>query len=141
MKRRMIKRLFFISIMTLFVSAIYAQKRWIPEDLDPAKIILLIGGKPTDDGVELDDFLKDKYPYKFEWSPPDPIFKKDGKYADLELYRYALLPTGSSYSESHASLYDRKTGKYYALYSRSYRSLTKAYIAALKEILKKKEST
>jgi len=71
--------------------------------------------------------MEKKYPYRFEVTSGDSIREKSGKYADTDLYRFALVNSttssqvdfnrmggaGASITGFDFNFYDRKLGKNY----------------------------
>lgn len=66
---------------------------WIPKDFNPTSTTLLIEKHPlkTKQNDRMIKYLQDHYPYPFEVVSKDDINNKNGKYADLKKYRFALL--------------------------------------------------
>lgn len=73
--------------------------KWIPADFDPAGTILLVqeytlSGK---DKYRMEEFMHEKYPYRYEFVSINTIKNREGKYANTKLYRYALVFTSNIY--------------------------------------------
>ncbi|MDR3713130.1 MAG: hypothetical protein P4L51_09975 [Puia sp.] len=100
-------------------------KDWIPADFDAKNTILLI---ETNDPMKQADkkmlaYMREKYPYRFECVSHKTIMDKEGKYADVSLYRYSLINTyytinsmtfgRPSVGAQDFCFYDRSNGKKY----------------------------
>ncbi len=105
--------------------------KWIPADFNPGKTILLVqkfaGSKKVQQQME--DYMAENYSNKYEIVDEAIIEQKAGKYANTNLYRFALrMTTGSehitkaqgastnagiSYSKFDFYFYDREAGKSY----------------------------
>jgi len=68
-------------------------EKWIPNDFEPAKTILLIEKFTISQRVEqnMEEYVKGKYPFKYEFVSLETIKNKTGKYSDTKLYRHALV--------------------------------------------------
>jgi hypothetical protein len=73
--------------------------KWIPTDFDPASTILLVQEYtlPGKDKQRIEEFMHEKYPYRYEFVPMKTIKSREGKYADTKSYRYALVFTSNLY--------------------------------------------
>ena len=69
------------------------EENWIPEDFDPAKTTLLVQEFTVSDKAQgqMEDYMAEKYPYKYEFVSRSQIFNQEGKYANTQLYKYALV--------------------------------------------------
>jgi len=79
---------------------------WIPENFDPSKTILLVEKFDVSEkqAQKMEDYMAEKYPYKYEFVPLATIKTPAGKYADTKLYKYALVIS------SHLSKYVHTDG-------------------------------
>lgn len=68
-------------------------KKWIPADFDPASTILIVQQlpRPGKEMQRMEEFMHEKYPYRYEFVPIETIKSREGKYADTKLYKYALI--------------------------------------------------
>ncbi len=83
--------------------AIFSQKtlkngdKWIPADFNPKNTILLVeawSGIQEEKGIaKQEEYMDKKYPYKYELVPFSTIQKRDGKYANTKIYKWALVST------------------------------------------------
>ena len=91
-----------LSIVLFFIIALASNpskktfknsSSWIPKDFNPNKTILLVEKFAISGRAEqnMEDYMNQKYPYKFEFVDIQTIKNKEGKYADTKLYRYALV--------------------------------------------------
>ncbi len=112
---------------------------WIPPDFNPSKGVLLIVTYPGKEGWNSDmtDFVEKHYGGKYEVVDEKTIKSDQGKYADKDVYRYAILwrinngkssSTHNYYSPStittvsysdpqldwYGHFFDRQTGKEYS---------------------------
>lgn len=74
------------------------SENWIPDDFIPSKTILLIEKFFVSKKAEqqMDDYMNEKYPYKYEFVSLSTIKNREGKYADTKLYKHALVITSHS---------------------------------------------
>ena len=98
-------------VMLVTIPAVTAQTRsgyqFTPTSFDPKKHILLVaempgknGGKHEGATKKLDKSLKEHYPYKYEIVPMEEIVENPQKYADTNVYKYALICSLNSYERS-----------------------------------------
>lgn len=105
-----------ILISSMFFSCTSAEKmtfkngkKWIPEDFNPDKTILLVQKFTIANRIhqkteqKMEDYMAEKYPYKYEFVDLTTIINHEGKYADTKVYKYALV------NSSHTST-ERSTG-------------------------------
>lgn len=69
--------------------------QWIPEDFSPSKTVLLVEKYKAYYKVQqkMEDYMADKYPYRYEFVDKEVIENRTGKYANVKLYKYALIQT------------------------------------------------
>lgn len=71
--------------------------KWIPADFNPKNTILLVeawSGIQEEKGIsKQEDYMDKKYPYKYEVVPFETIKKREGKYANTKIYKWALVST------------------------------------------------
>src|SRR5204862_382551 len=70
-------------------------KKFIPEDFDPNTTTLLIEKFEQSNSEEqiMEEYMSEKYPYKYEFVDLKTIKDREGKYANTKLYRFALVTT------------------------------------------------
>jgi hypothetical protein len=78
------------------------KRGWLPDDFEPKSTILLVeedrwSKKQTQ---LMEDYMKKKYPYKYEFASYEAIHSKEDKYADTKLYKYALVIFENSASQT-----------------------------------------
>lgn len=98
--------LFATLVVTFLTSCSLSKKtlnnadKWIPSEFNPKNTILLVeewSGIHKDKGVaQQEDYMSQKYPYKYELVPLSIIQKREGKYANTKIYKWALVSTSSS---------------------------------------------
>jgi hypothetical protein len=69
------------------------SEKWIPEDFNPEKTVLLVEKFTISKKEEqkMEDYMSEKYSYKYEFVSAATIRNREGKYADTKLYKYALV--------------------------------------------------
>lgn len=74
------------------------SEKWIPDDFVPSKTILLVEKFSVSEKAEqqMEDYMSEKYPFKYEFVSLSTIKNREGKYADTKLYKYALVITSHS---------------------------------------------
>jgi len=74
-------------------NTISKNQSWIPTDFNPAKTVLLVQKFPYPEktGQLMEDYMKEKYPFKYEFVTAATIKSKTGKYANTKIYKYALV--------------------------------------------------
>lgn len=100
-------------VMLVTIPAVTAQTRsgaqFTPTSFDPKKHILLVAEMPSvkkpgekHEGAtkKLDKSLQEHYPYKYEIVPMEEIMENPAKYADTNVYKYALICSLNSYERS-----------------------------------------
>jgi hypothetical protein len=96
-----------LSIVLFFIIALASSpskktfknsESWIPKDFNPNKTILLVEKFSISNRAEqnMEDYMNQKYPYKFEFVDFKTIKNREGKYADTKLYKYALVISSHS---------------------------------------------
>ena len=105
-----------IAVMGFFIVAIASKpsqktfsnsEKWIPGDFDPKTTTLLVEeffSKRVEKKME--DYMAEKYPYKYEFVSLETIKNRQGKYADTKLYKYALI-----FSSHTSTQFDVQTHK------------------------------
>ena len=112
----------------------FKNTEWIPKDFDTRNGVLLVqeaafnvppkqNQKITGDMKEI---MQQNFPFKYEFAPTSEI-SSDGKYADKDKYRWALVTTSIKFTSQHFDgtldmvvnavdfhIYDRKNDKKYA---------------------------
>jgi hypothetical protein len=104
----------------------------------------------------MEDYMKEKYPYNYEFADPSSIKDTQGKYADSIKYRFAILLDFSKH-KMHANdalkpdyqkievsmfdfyFYDRLTRKTYPITERGSSWASMTFIPMMNTILKKFE--
>lgn len=110
-------------------------QKWIPENFEPSKTVLLVEKLDVSERQtkKMEDYMSEKYPYKYEFVSLSTIKTTTGKYADTKLYKYALVIsshlTTYTHTDGSASAM-RTTGYDFNFYDRSndkeYPSTTKS---------------
>lgn len=69
------------------------SEKWIPQDFNPSKTILLVEKFKVSDKAEqkMEDYMSETYGNKYEFVDLSVIKNRDGKYANTKLYKYALV--------------------------------------------------
>ncbi len=82
--------------------------KWIPDDFNPSKTILLVQKFTISENAEskMEEYMSEKYPYKYEFVSLQTIRSKEGKYSNTSLYKYALIITSHTTTSR-----DMQTGK------------------------------
>jgi hypothetical protein len=117
MNKKIKTKLSVLAVIGFFIIAIASKpskmtfgnsERWIPKDFDPGKTTLLVEKFFISKRGEkkMEDYMAEKYPYKYEFVPGEVITKREGKYADTKLYKYALM-----FSSHTSTQFDVQTHK------------------------------
>ena len=67
--------------------------KWIPSDFNPSKTTLLIEKFTVSKKAQqqIEDYMSENYPYKYEFAQQSEIENKSGKYSDLKKYKFAII--------------------------------------------------
>lgn len=88
--------------------------KWIPADFNPKTTILLVeawSGIQEEKGIAKQENYMDKmYPYKYEVVPFETIKKREGKYANTKIYKWALISTANATALTKANGASTNTG-------------------------------
>ena len=141
---------------------------WIPPDFNPQKVVLLV--QLLDEEVknegwrmkhkkwneEMRQYMKDKYPFKYEFTEADAIEYRGTRYSDYAKYPFGLLINNGSvryegvagkqvgdkfYNTSAVYDYyfiDRSTGKKYPLTKKYSSNPVMTFMPVINTILEKK---
>lgn len=112
---------FFVLIFIIGITAsAFSQKtlkngdKWIPADFNPKNTVLLVeawSGIQEEKGIEKqENYMDDKYPYKYEVVPFETIKKREGKYANTKIYKWALVSTANATALTKANGASTNTG-------------------------------
>ena len=83
------------------------SEKWLPTEFSLNKHILLIEKFHSEKTQEkAEQFLSDKYPYRYEFASYNDIYNKSGKLANTDLYRFALV----SFRDEATMLIQRNNG-------------------------------
>ena len=103
MNKPFLKSFFVLTFIIGITSSVFSQKtlkngdKWIPTDFNPKNTILLVeawSGIQEEKGItKQEDYMDNKYPYKYEVVPFKTIQKREGKYANTKIYKWALVST------------------------------------------------
>lgn len=79
--------------------------QWLPKDFEPSQTVLLIEKFDLSDKQQriIEEYMAEKYPYKYEFVSLYTIQNKEDKYADTERYKYALVITGHTYTSEEVN--------------------------------------
>lgn len=128
--------------------------QWIPNDFNPRNTVLLVQIFDVSEKAQKDmeKYIAEKYPYKYEFATLSAIKDKEGKYADSKLYKYALMVTshrintrdqtgrsGPSYVGFDYNFYDRESGKNYPVTGKGSSYAIMTFKPVINSIVKKFE--
>lgn len=156
-------RLSLLTLLAFFVLAIASKPskmvfknadQWIPGDFNPHNTVLLVQIFDVSDKAQknMETYMAEKYPYKYEFASLQTIKSKDGKYSDTKLYKYALMVTshtintrdqtgrsGPSYVGFDYNFYDRESGKNYPVTGKGSSYAIMTFKPVINSIVKKFE--
>ena len=116
-------------------------EKWIPEDFNPAKHTLLIQKYKSNEKqqAKMEQYMQQKYPYKYEFVSMETIIDREGIYADTNIYRYALrfIPQSTTSQVFDFYFYDRATDFKYPASNLTSFYIFNSFQAVIKTILKK----
>ncbi len=119
------------------------SEKWIPKDFDPAKTTLLIQKFKGSDKqqAKMEQYMEQKYPYKYEFVSMETIINREGKYADTSIYLYGLRIISQSTTSSAFDFYfyDSANDFKYPASNFSSSSIFTSFQAVINKILKKYE--
>jgi hypothetical protein len=142
----------FLSSCGFSHTTLKGTETWIPPGMDAKNTILIVEKYPYSEkfNQKMDDYFAKKYGNRYVVLDMKTILSKTGKYADSNVYRYALLwsksivdveEVGSStthhnlYMDCH--FYDRLLQKEYPKTGRTYKYARKAYVPVINTLAKK----
>ena len=106
--------LFATLVMLSLASYCFSQKtlkngdKWIPGNFDPKTTVLLIeewDGIQKEKGItHQENYMDEKYPFKYEVVPLSVITNRQGKYANCKIYKWALV------SSTNTTALNKSTG-------------------------------
>ncbi|MBP6430449.1 MAG: hypothetical protein KA319_01680 [Ferruginibacter sp.] len=100
MKKNILKLTGILILFTILLAGCNPSKmtfgnseKWIPQDFDPSKTILLVEKFKVSDKAEqkMEDYMSENYGNKYEFVDLSVIKNREGKYANTKLYKYALV--------------------------------------------------
>ncbi len=120
MNKSFFKSFFVLTFILGITSSAFSQKtlkngdKWIPPDFNPKNSILLVeawSGIQEDKGIAKQEEYMDKiYPYKYEVVSFETIKKREGKYANAKIYKWALVSTANATALTKANGASTNTG-------------------------------
>jgi len=116
-------------------------EKWIPEDFNPAKHTLLIQKYKSNEKqqAKMEQYMQQKYPYKYEFVSMETIIDREGIYADTDIYNYGLriISQNTTSSAFDFYFYDRATDFKYPASNLTSFYIFNSFQAVIKTILKK----
>jgi hypothetical protein len=125
-------------------------EKWIPKDFDPTKTTLLIQKFRSSEKqqTKMEGYMEEKYPYKYEFVSTETIIEREGKYADTDIYRYALRITSHTTTYTNSNMvtsgfdfyfYDRANDIKYPASNKASSYIFTTFQPVINTILKKYE--
>ena len=163
MNKALLKTLCGLTLILGVTSSAFSQKtlknadKWIPADFNPKNTILLVeawSGIQEEKGIEKQEgYMDKKYPYKYEVVPFETIRKREGKYANTKIYKWALVSTANATAltktngastntgvltnvDRDFNFYDRETNKNYPATNKSQGPFKQTFEVVINTIVK-----
>ncbi len=102
------KNLVFIAVITTTILASCGSPKkafdnnsngWLPSNFNPKIGVLLIETTwPKNQQAKIETFMKEKYPYKYEFVTAKDLENNQSKYLDRKTYLFALVNSWSSHT-------------------------------------------